>query len=192
MLLDSHLTSQKHVTVFFSSVNDLLANRTSLGAGQVSAYRTFLTRELFCSNPLSWVLNREGWFLASFWFTIEDLLITIYKPCCCTTWVKFIWKPPAVQNPEVWSSLRLSTCSVQSQGRCHSDFWRTHSQMWWQLHPLCHSSAWNELCCSLFGKDVELFILRQCDSGLSEKFFSLCKFISYWVSSAHHVLLLRM
>lgn len=136
---------------------DLFTNTASLGTAQVPAYWTFLTRELFCNHPLSWVLNREGWLLSIFWLTIENLLITIYKPCCCTYCVKYIWKPPAVQHSEVWGLLCLPTSSVQSQGRCHCDFWRTHSQTWWQWHPLCHSSAWNKLCCSLFGKDGELF-----------------------------------
>ena len=72
MLLVSNLPSQKHVIVSFSSLSDLLANRTSLGTGQVSGYRTFLAQELFCTDSLAWVFDREGWLLGLFWFTIGD------------------------------------------------------------------------------------------------------------------------
>lgn len=107
--------------------------------------------------------DREGWLLWLFLFTIGDFVIiscvSLYKPCRCTTWIKYKCKPPAVLQPEVWRSLWLLWSSVQSQRGCHCDFWRTHSQTWWQWHPLSHSSIWKKLCWGLFWKDMKLFFL---------------------------------
>lgn len=40
-LLVSNLPSQKRIIASFSSLNDLPANKTNLGTGPVSGYRTF-------------------------------------------------------------------------------------------------------------------------------------------------------
>lgn len=66
VFLVSNLPSQKLVIVSFSTLSDLPANRTSLGTGPISGYRTFLAQEPFCTDSLSWVFDRERWFWGLF------------------------------------------------------------------------------------------------------------------------------